>query len=148
MRNIVGIVGENNFHWNRPFSTPKTILDSRSSYSISVYQVISIGCVLGRYSSTRFVLHILLLSPPPRPSPLQSIFQMTPKRNSYLFSFFEKSSSKYVWNFLNSWYSFSKITLHENVQNNFQKLNHWDLIILRLLTYSWSLTLVLWIWDY
>ena len=37
MRNIAGIVGENNFHWNRPFSTSQTILDRRSSESISVY---------------------------------------------------------------------------------------------------------------
>ena len=37
MRNIVGIVGENNFHWNRPFSTLQTTLDKRSSESISVY---------------------------------------------------------------------------------------------------------------
>lgn len=144
MRNMVGIVGENNCNWNSPISTLQTILHRRSSESITVYEVTSIGCVrrIQLYQISFAYLAILFTGP------LQSIFQMTLKGNSDLFSFFENSSSKYLCKFLNSLYSFSKITLHENDQNNFQKLNHWDLITLQLLPNSWDLTLVLWIWDY
>lgn len=57
---MVGIVGENDFNWNRPISIPQTILHRRSSESITVYEVTSIGYVLGGDNSTKFVLHILL----------------------------------------------------------------------------------------